>query len=224
MNYKKVLIFSVCLMVLTGSVNYITGFFGKVSFNSTVENKGTERAKLEKVTEDQVQRDLILNTGTNEKVREYVDLGAILNQLNADEELKPLRDFNIVHLVYTSVVEPLAGYQDIVTLENGETAAVSFFIEGRYAVNEDIQVDVSIIQDRTFENGGLLYYGSFAEKKDMLNFSIFKYRQSYLVFEFRGRNENVREESDDSIQFIKRFVDKYEEYYVTEKNGVDLQR
>jgi len=135
----------------------------------------------------------------------------VLNTYYKDELIQSFENHMIVDYPFVKI-DSRYEYDSID--ENGNMQAVTKFIQGRIT-EKDTTVNISIIENKTFDNGGYIfsnvnnfYYDYFNNEK--YNISVYKYNKSYIVFEFF----NMNLESKDKKDFITEFAVLLEANYI----------
>ncbi len=205
---KNIIIFFSVLILLVGYL---------ILQNQFLNNEDMDEPELgindndDKIDEPELSVD-------NNRGRIYAGVGYLESILNNEERLKPVKDFSLMKVAYTAVEEITEPYRDQFKDLEGNVLPVTVFIRGEYLLNDGGGVSVSIIQDKTFENGGYIYNNRSSSlypgsEELITDTSIFKYKNSYLIFEFFNRTEK-QEDNLENINFIHDFMAVYKNHYI----------
>jgi len=143
-----------------------------------------------------------------------VDVGSLINVLNTYYEGKLIKPFG-VHMITDYPFEEIDSKYEYNSIDKiGNVLSTTKFIQARIE-EEDMTVNISIIEDQTFDNGGYIFSNTYNFYDDYFNnenytVSVYKYNKSYIVFEFF----NMNAESNDKKDFITEFAKLLEENYV----------
>lgn len=144
----------------------------------------------------------------------YVYLEPIAEKLNKKEnKLNLYKNFSSYGLSYAPLYTLTKDYTYSTKTNTGEIIAVSKYVQGTYKIKGDLLVDVLIIQDKTFENGGFIYMND-----DTSKYALYKYKESYLIFKY---NYDLldKEKNKNTSDFIKAFYNEYSNLYETSEKS-----
>jgi hypothetical protein len=142
-----------------------------------------------------------------------IDVGSLIDILNTyykDELVQLFGNHMIIDYPFVKI-DSRYEYDSIDT--DGNMQAVTKFIQGRITKKDTI-INISIIEDKTFDNGGYIFSNTNNLHYDYFNneeytISIYKYNKSYIVFEFFNTNLESKERKDFITEFAKLLEDNY---------------
>lgn len=139
--------------------------------------------------------------------QKYISLEPIMNSLNENKgNLNLYKKFELINSAYSPLYTLKKEYPNFAKTINGEIISISVFIKGTYKIDNNF-IDVLIIQDKTFENGGFII-----NNNNKQNCTVYKYKDSFLIFNYSYdiyNNENNKK----NINFIKNFFNEYSKLY-----------
>lgn len=150
------------------------------------------------------------------------DVDSLIDILNTHYEDKIMQQFERCMVIGQQFVSIGSRYDNDAVTDNGVIMSVTKFIQG-IIKEKNNAVNISIIEDKTFDNGGYIftnannYYLDYFDyfDNDKYTISVYKYRNSYIVFEFYDMSLS----SDDKKTFITEFATLLEENY-SEKDKI----
>lgn len=144
------------------------------------------------------------------------DVDSLIDILNIHYEDRIMQQFESCMVIGQPFVSIGSRYDNDSVTDNGEIMSVTKFIQGVIEEKDNI-VNISIIEDKSFDNGGYIFtnannlflnYFDYFDN-DKYTMSIYKYRNSYIVFEFYDMSLS----SEDKKAFITEFASLLEENY-----------
>ncbi|HQM96416.1 MAG TPA: hypothetical protein PK705_05375 [Clostridia bacterium] len=184
-------------------------------------NENIQQSPLNSITETPTFSDIPEETDNDEE--DYLsikyktaDVDSLIDILNIHYEDKIIQQFESCMVVGQPFVSIGNRYDNDSVNANGVIMSVTKFIQGIIEENDNI-VNISIIEDKSFDNGGYIFtnannlflnYFDYFDN-DKYTMSIYKYRNSYIVFEFYDMSLS----SKDKKAFITEFASLLEENY-----------
>jgi len=150
------------------------------------------------------------------------DVDSLIDILNIHYEDRIMQQFESCMVIGQPFVSIGSRYDNDSVTDNGVIMSVTKFIQGVIEEKDNI-VNISIIEDKSFDNGGYIFtnannlflnYFDYFDN-DKYTMSIYKYRNSYIVFEFYDMSLS----SKDKKVFITEFASLLEENY-SEKDKI----
>lgn len=144
------------------------------------------------------------------------DVDSLIDILNIHYEDRIMQQFESCMVIGQPFVSIGSRYDNDSVTDNGVIMSVTKFIQGVIEEKDNI-VNISIIEDKSFDNGGYIFtnannlflnYFDYFDN-DKYTMSIYKYRNSYIVFEFYDMSLS----SEDKKAFITEFASLLKENY-----------
>lgn len=139
----------------------------------------------------------IYNKQKEQHIINIEDMKQELNAFNEDKLLGTWESF----FVLDSPIDSPVKYIDSVESSDGDVPAVVKCLKATYRLSEMHDITLFIIQDNTFENGGLVFSDVISEKDTVVK--VYKYKKIYMSISYSDSNNRVE---------IEKFIDDFIDY------------
>jgi hypothetical protein len=204
MNKRLIIIFISFVILLLSGCN-----------KNVQESSFSNNSTTPSITDNTEEADIIEDNDSSIKYKTAAvyTLIDVLNIYYKDKLLQPFENIMVVAPPFKKIVHD---YEYCSMNNDGVTKSVNKFIQGIIEEENNI-VNISIIEDNTFDNGGYIfsntnnfsfdYFDSY--NNDNYTISVYKYKKCYIIFEFY----NMSMEPMDKKAFIAEFAELLEENY-----------
>lgn len=202
---KKIAIYIAVVILFLASI--ISAYIVGKNKSYTLVNKEQVVNNEENVTKEK---------GT--KGNRYASLEQITANLNdKTDKLHLTKNFSSYAVAYAPLYKLINDYENSTKTNDGEIISVSKYIQGTYEIDKNTSVDVVIVQDKTFENGGLVYINDNKE-----NYVVYKYKESFLIFKYSYDISSDINTNKKTSDFIKEFFSEYNKAYVASLKTIGI--
>lgn len=153
--------------------------------------------------------DTVSNVEQNRtNTKQDISLEVLQDDFNKEvTNLNLYKKFEIQHSIFEPLYTIDKDYLNDAKTTTGKIMAVSSYMYGTYKIDNDLFINVFVIQDKTFENGGFIFVNM--EKNQI---ALYKHKNFYLMFEFifdlKNKENNIK-----ATNFIGQFYKDYENVY-----------
>lgn len=184
-----------------------------VGCNNNVQPIPTEEISATPVVTDDVEEDDELSVKYKLAV-----VGAYEEILNEHYKEQLIHPFEYTMVMSEPFIPITNRYDGDGITDDGRIMAVAHFLQGIIKVKNNVII-ISIVQDKTFDNGGYLFtntcslYSRYFDSSDndKYTMSMYKYKKCYVVFEFYNPSLTAEEKTDFIKEFSSLLKDNYSE-------------